>query len=205
MEVSTELGKHKLVFFVLFLVGGLVVYYTKILSVYAGEKKTFKMMKQLLYVLILVGIISILVSTKSTDLKIMLAVVITSFVNIYNINHSTKKCNYPSLYKLKLYIKSTIFIIVLSFIVYYSNEKGGVFNFLYVKKITGDDDDDKVDVKLWESGATSLCPDPDKMDKTLYDTKMAGLDATAKPGKVSRALCEEVARRKELVIEQKSP
>ena len=127
-----ELSIGRLSLFLFSLMGGLVFYYIKILSVYEGEKKTFKMMKQLLYILILIGIISIFVSTESIDLKIMLLVVITSFVNIYNINHSTKKCSYPSLYKLKLYIKSTIFVIVLSLIIYNSNEKGRMFNFLYV-------------------------------------------------------------------------
>jgi len=82
---------------------------------------------------------------------------------------------------------------------YYSNKGEGLFSFLYTEDpIIGPPPTKTIDINLWKSGAASQCPDPNKLDATEYDKAIAVLPATAKPGLVSRALCEEVERRKGL-------
>ena len=51
-------------------------------------------------------------------------------INIYNINHSINKCNFPTLYKVNLFGRSSAIILFVALLLYYSH-KGNIFRFLY--------------------------------------------------------------------------
>jgi len=157
-----ELSGLKSIGFILFIAVCIIVYYMKILSVESGESKKLVILKRCLYVFIFIGLINTFSTTKNRNLKTLFLVMIICIINIETINHSVKKCNFPNLYKLRLYIRSIVIIIILYFIINYANT-GGLFNFLY----TGSTDS-KNNLSLTKTtrGLTAIkyCPDMSKDD-----------------------------------------
>ena len=80
------------------------------------ESKKIKMTQHVFGFIILSGLISSFTTAKDQTFKSLLLVMIVVIITIYNINHSIKKCDYPNLYKLNLYIR-TIIVIILDIIV----------------------------------------------------------------------------------------
>jgi hypothetical protein len=154
------------------------IYYRFMLSVGENESKGIKLMIHLFGINIIFGLIY--VASKSTKgvgqfLMILLLLIL---INIYNINTSIKKCNYPKLYKFNLFGRSSLIIIILASIVYFSLNND-IFSFLYSsesdkpyldQKGTNWTDIDLADVKL-----PHYCPDMNNLDES--DEKWKSLTA----------------------------
>jgi len=169
----SRLSWYKTLAFLILVLGPLIILYVYTLAPAKGESKNITILKHVIYSIVLVGSINILVSTTDRDLKVMLLVIIIALVNLYNINFSLRQCtSVLSIYKLKLYLRSTIIIILLSIAIAYSNfnDTKDVFSFLYA-----DDKPDKGDtgthITFRDDKLPKYCPSMDEMNKPTDSDK----------------------------------
>ena len=120
----------KMAMFIIVLIGLSVLYYKKVLSVNNDGNKLLKGFKHLFAVLVLLGLLSLFSTIKSVTGQFVLLVFIAFMINIYNINHSINKCNFPTLYKVNLFGRSSAIILFVAVLIYYSYQ-GNFFRFLY--------------------------------------------------------------------------
>ena len=128
--VNQNISAGKFVFFILTLIAMIFIYYKKILQSEGDEIKGLKMMKQIFGLLIIIGLINTISNTPEMSGKFLILLILTIMLNIYNINYSLKKCKYPSLYKINLFARSSILLIVFASIIYYSLDND-ILSFLY--------------------------------------------------------------------------
>ena len=201
LDVS-KLSMWKTTLFMVFICGLIALYY-RYLEPMKGESKHIMLFKQLLYVVILIGVISVFTSTNDRDLKIMLLVIIIGVTNLYNINFSTRKCeNLPGLRRIKLYLRSTVIIIILSLITSYSNFND-VLTFLYdtSSEASGDKEDSEISLG-GPIGATvlpSYCPSMAEMDKP-EDSRDTWPDLSEKQKKNCTYTYNSIQRRNEIKL-----
>ena len=181
---------------------GLIALYYRYLEPMKGESKHMMLLKQLLYVVILTGVISIFTSTNDRDLKIMLLVIIIGVTNLYNINFSTRKCeNLPGLRRIKLYLRSTVIIIILSLITSYSNFND-VLTFLYDTSEAGGgtkDSEISLDGPIGGAVLPSYCPSTTEMDKP-EDSRDTWSDLSEKQKKNCTFTYNSIQRRNEIKL-----
>jgi len=157
-----NLSFGNVILFILFSIGLTVLYYKKIMTIRPGENKKIEMLKKMSYLFILAGIVNTFTTTNDIDFKTLLLVILVVFVNLYNIHVSLKKCpSYPNLYKIRLYVRTIIVIIILSLFLRYSDSRG-LFSFLYggpadSSVTTIDDISTKIDLKL-RGNIPKYCP-----------------------------------------------
>ena len=157
--VNQNMSAGKFIFFILSLIAMIFIYYKKILQAEGDEIKGLKMMKQLFGLLIIMGLIYTISNTPDTTGKFITLLVLTLMLNVYNINSSVKKCKYPTLYKINLFAKSSILLIVIASIIYYSLDNN-ILSFLYTdidsSTTTTTDIIDKI--KIGGSSIPDYCP-----------------------------------------------
>ena len=187
-ETSLSISVKKLIVFLIVCIGLSILYYKKVLSVESKENKVLKSLKHGFAILSLVGLLSIFSTVKSITGKFILLVVITLIANLYNINHSITKCNFPPMYKVNIFGRSSMIIFIVASLLYYSYE-GSFFRFLYSERrpdsgktdttVADLEDALKIGVKL-----PTYCPDAAEMNSKEYEEdpesdagkKWAGLD-----------------------------
>lgn len=125
-----SLSMVRLIIFLIVSIGLATLYYKKILKVKVGTNKKLEMGKYILGILILSGLLSIISTIKDEMGKLIIVTVLLLIINMVNINHSISKCGYPTLYKINLFGKSSIVIIIIALLLYYSYEDQ-FFRFLY--------------------------------------------------------------------------
>tara|TARA_B110001469_G_C9545491_1_gene270753 strand:+ start:298 stop:888 length:591 start_codon:yes stop_codon:yes gene_type:complete len=106
-------------------------YYNKLLSIDEGENKKIKMLKRVLLCIIVMGFINIFSITEDVDIKKFLIVVFAVVVNIYTVVHSTKHCNFPKLFVIRLSLISAGITIALAGILWYSYSNT-LFGFMFL-------------------------------------------------------------------------
>ena len=171
--LSISVGKS-FIFLIFVCVPLSILYYRKVLSVGSKEDKVLKSLKHGFTVLTLLGLLSIFSTVKSVTGKFILLLVITLIANLYNIDHSITKCNFPPMYKVNIFGRSSIIIFIIALLLFYSYE-GSFFRFLYSERSTGDsgkvdttvadlEDKLKVGVKL-----PTYCPGAAAMKSKEYE------------------------------------
>jgi len=120
----------KTVFFILFLIGIFILYYKKVLSVNNDGNKLLKGLKHLFALFVLMGLLSLFSTIKSVTGQFVILLCILFIINIFNINYSINKCNFPTLYKVNLFGRSSFIILIIALLLYYSYS-GNLFRFLY--------------------------------------------------------------------------
>ena len=128
---TNRLDMSKTIYFLVAITIFIIIYYKKLLTIEANESKPKQMLKRILYILILLGFINTFSYTTDKTLKILLLVILIAGITIYNLHHSLKKCKeVPFQYKLTLYVRIIIVIIVMSIILNFVNDNE-LFSFLY--------------------------------------------------------------------------
>ena len=166
--ITKSLDLTKSFFFILLIIGLAFLYYKKVLSVNNDGNKLLKGLKHLFAVLVLLGLLSLFSTIKSVTGQFVLLIFIAVIINLYNINHSINKCNFPTIFKVNLFGRSSVIIIFIALLLYYSYE-GNIFRFLYsdVKLDSGNkaftvlDLKNKLDIKV---KMPAYCPDMDNDD-----------------------------------------
>lgn len=187
-----DINYTNLILFLIILVGSLGGYYKFILKENEGEDKKIKMLKRILMFIIVAGILHVYSITEKAELKQFFVVVLAVLVNIYTVMHSTKQCNYPTMYKIQLSFYSGVITLFIAGALWYTTNNslfGFVLNQEVTKKIdkvtktfdakllTGITDSDKVD-----------CPDKTHDD---YNAQMQNLHDNDLP-KYNACLSQEV-------------
>ena len=167
---------------VFFVVVGLLsaAYYRFMLNVDNGEDKKLKMIKNLLGLVFILGIVHIYSITDDIKLKQFFIVILAVMFNIYSVVNSTKQCNFPRLYviRLSLYSAAVTFFIA-GLIWYVSHDNNSLFGFMIDDEIT-----DKVQQTIGDTFSSDIlgeinlgklddkidCPDP--LDEDNYASEM---------------------------------
>ena len=138
----------RVVLFIVVLIGIAVGYYKYILD---DKDKNTVMGKTVIETIILFGLLTTLSNIESSIGKVIIILVLSLLINYYNYKHNTKKCNYPSLFDINLLGRSSIIIIIITFLSWYNIEYN-VFDLFYGDITKQDDEykDDTGDVKLRE-------------------------------------------------------
>jgi len=159
-----SLSIPKLIVFILFSMGVLVVYYKKVLTNKEGVDKKLILIKHIGILFAITGLLNIVSIQNGDNIKIFTGLVVFIIINIYNIDHSVTKCKFPPLYKVNLYGRSIIIILFSALLLYYSYQ-GTLFRFLY-SEVDEESGDTKYTVteledKLGETKtiAPDYCPD----------------------------------------------
>jgi hypothetical protein len=161
-----SLSMVRLLIFVTISITLSIVYYKNILKVESGGNKNLTMVKHILGLLVLFGLLSVFSSMKGNTGKSIILVVIILIINVFNINQSITKCDYPTLYKVNLFGRSSFVIIIISMLLYYSYEEQ-FFRFLYAeseldsssKSITNKFTVDELEDELKLNSIPPYCPD----------------------------------------------
>lgn len=197
----SQLSLGKSTFFVVFLILFSVVYYRYLLKVASGESKKIEMLKRLFIILIIIGLINTLTITTDESYKAYLLIIIICLINIYNSRHILKHC--PSIspqYRITLYFRSCIVIIILGVLVYKSNQNG-IFSFLYSDEtVASKTKTDTSSIKLLDVTVPNYCPNMNSNDyqdpNTSDGAKWNALPQDKKD--ICRKTNDEVNRRSEI-------
>jgi hypothetical protein len=169
---NQTMNAGKLIGFILVLILLIIIYYKKILKSNNGEIKGLKMLKQMFGLFIVVVLIYTTSITPKISSKFITLLALTLIINIYNINVSTKQCNFPTLYKINLFTKSSIRFILIASIIYYSLDNN-ILSFLYTdidsSSTTTTDILDKI--KIGGSSIPDYCPNMNNNDYKNEITK----------------------------------
>lgn len=120
------------IIFILLLAFLLSIYYKKILTIDEGENKKIKMMKRVLVSIIALGFVHIFSITEDVEIKKFLIVVFAVVINIYTVVHSTKHCNFPKLYVIRLSLVSAGITVALAGLLWYTYSNT-LFGFMFIK------------------------------------------------------------------------
>ena len=171
--------------FIVSLVILLSLYYVKILTINEGENKKIKMLKRVLVSIIVLGFINIFSITEDVEIKKFFIVVFAVVVNIYTVFHSTKHCNFPKLYVIRLSLFSAGITVALAGLLWYTYSNT-LFGFMFLNEEIdkvgeiGDSVFDSISIgtNILDTDGRALseqledCPDPDSED---YDNEIADL------------------------------
>ena len=179
--------------FLVVLVVSLAGYYNYLLKAGEGEDKKIKMFKRVIIFIIIAGILHVYSITEDTDLKEFFIVVLAVIVNVYTVIHSTKQCNYPTMYKIRLCIYSAVITMALAGALWYSTNNS-LFGFMINKKVeekvkkVGATFSSKILTGITSDSRIEGCPDKTHED---YNTQMQNLHDSDLP-KYNACLSQEV-------------
>ena len=158
-----KLDGKKTGIFVLLIIISSVIYYKNILS--DDGNKVINMFKRVIVVIVLLGLLYILSNINSITGKFIILVIMIILVNIYNINHSIKKCSLNVEYKINLFLKSSAIFFILALLILYTVQ-GDFLRFLYSEKTlldTGDKSPSTLDKIKLAKIIPDYCPDMDSL------------------------------------------
>lgn len=115
------LNYPNIIFFTLSVIAILTGYYKLILTVDIGQDKKMKMFKRMLTLLIVMGFIQIYSVSEDNQMKTFLLVIFAVIFNIYTVVSSTKKCNYPRTYVVRLALMNMFLTLLLSGLFWYAS------------------------------------------------------------------------------------
>ena len=162
----------------------LYIYYAKILTIDEGENKQFKMFKRILTLVIIVGFIHIYSITEDTNIKPFLIIVFAVALNVYTVIHSTKHCNFPRLFVIRLSLVSAGITVALATVLWYTYSNT-LFSFLETEIKSSNDETgvksfDSISIgEIVDTDARNImdemdpCPDKDDDD---YNALMHNLN-----------------------------
>ena len=162
----------------------LYIYYAKILTIDEGENKQFKMFKRILILVIIVGFIHIYSITEDTNIKPFLIIVFAVALNVYTVIHSTKHCNFPRLFVIRLSLVSAGITVALATVLWYTYSNT-LFSFLETEIKSSNDETgvksfDSISIgEIVDTDARNImdemdaCPDKDDDD---YNALMHNLN-----------------------------
>ena len=152
-------------------------YYHFMLTADTGEDKKLKMIKRVLALVIILGIVHIYSITDDIKLKQFFIVILAVLFNMYSVFHSTKQCNFPRMYVIRLCLYSAAITFFIAGLLWYTTNNS-LFGFMVVdeatkiKQTVGATFTSKLlgDIEFGEKKIK--CPDP---TKPKYDMEMAKL------------------------------
>ena len=196
-----ELNYSNIVIFFIAVASILAGYYHFILTVDEGEDKRIKMIKRVLVLLILTGVIHIYSITEDIKLKQFFVIILALIINIYSVVHSTKKCNFPRLYIIKLSLYSALVTFIMAGIIWYTSNNT-LFGFVFseeqskvINKATSVFTSKLVESDINFDGEVD-CPDPN--DKDNYTIEMDRLNNGSESDKLKYRACLEKEIRSDL-------
>lgn len=128
-----DLNYLNIMIFLVLLIGMTGAYYRFILSADEGEDKRLKMAKRFLMLIVVCGLLHIYSITENVELKQFFIVILAVIINIYSVFHSTKKCNFPSLYIIQLCIYSAAITLIIGAALWYATNNS-LFGFMFATK-----------------------------------------------------------------------
>ena len=196
-----ELNYSNIVIFFIAIASILAGYYHFILTVDGDEDKRIKMVKRVLVLLVLTGVIHIYSITEDIQLKQFFVIILALIINVYSVIHSTKKCNFPKLYVIKLSLYSALVTFLIAGIIWYTSNNT-LFGFMFseeqtkvINKATSVFTSKLVESDINFDGEVD-CPDP--TDEDNYTTEMDRLHNGSDSDKLKYRSCLEQEIRSEL-------
>jgi len=105
-----------IIFLIIFCFG----FYKYSISQDGGVVDKMKILQRIFVIFIIIGFASLYSQTKDTEFKGFWLVCIVLLMNIYTVIYSTDKCKYPTLYKIKLVLWTSLVIGIISIILWYA-------------------------------------------------------------------------------------
>lgn len=115
-----DLNYSKIIIFFIILIGTIFGYYKFILDSEEGENKPLKLAKRVLILIIIFGVIHMYSVTENQNIKYIFVLVLAVLINIYSVFHSTKQCNFPTMYIINLVLYSAFITIVMGGLLWYT-------------------------------------------------------------------------------------
>lgn len=171
------LNYPNIILFIIFCISVLSGYYKFLLTTDDGEDKKIKMFKRVLGFLMILGFVQIYTITEEQQVKVFLIVIAAFILNIYTVVHSTKFCNFPRLFVIRLSLYTGALTLFVGGLLWYSSFNS-LFGFMVdedeeISDMVGDTfTSDLVDSVTISESEYSGCPEPDSDD---YDTLMNNL------------------------------
>lgn len=128
-----ELEYTNIILFLLALVGFFGIYYQFILTIKEGDDKRIKLAKHILILFIIGGLLHIYSITENAQLKQFFIVILAVLVNVYSVFNSTKECNFPRLYVIRLCLYSAAVTLFIASALWYTSNNS-LFGFMVVNK-----------------------------------------------------------------------
>jgi hypothetical protein len=116
--------------FTIVLYSGKIKLLNNLLSIQDGPTKNNDLLKTMISILVFIGIINTFATTNNDELKLLILLLIIIINNIININYSIQNCKYPNIYKFRLHLRGIFIIVLIYFIMRYTN-RNGIVDFLY--------------------------------------------------------------------------
>jgi len=164
---NMKISITRLIIFIAVIIGLLALYYTKI-TASETSSKSLKLLKLIFNLFIVSGSLKALYDVKTVDGKIIVIIVLALLINFNNLKYNIQKCNYPSLYKIKLTFRSS-FIIIVSILTLWYCFDNDIYSFLYIE--TEEEEEDwftnlfgSIDIEDEYNKDLSYCPDMSKED-----------------------------------------
>lgn len=196
-----ELNYSNIVIFFIAIASILAGYYHFVLTVDGDEDKRIKMIKRVLVLLILTGIIHVYSITEDVKLKQFFVIILALIINVYSVVHSTKKCNFPRLYVIKLSLYSALVTFIIAGIIWYTSNNT-LFGFMFseeqtkvINKVTSVFTSKLVESDINFDGEVD-CPDP--KDEDNYTIEMDRLHNGSDSDKLKYRACLEQEIRSDL-------
>lgn len=196
-----ELNYSNIVIFFIAITSIIAGYYHFILTIDDGEDKRIKMVKRVLVLLVLTGVIHIYSITEDVQLKQFFIIVLALIINIYSVVHSTKKCNFPRLYVIKLSLYSALVTFIIAGVIWYTSNNT-LFGFMFseeqskvINKATSVFTSKLVESDINFDGEVD-CPDPE--DESNYTIEMDNLNNGSDSDKLKYRACLEQEIRSDL-------
>ena len=196
-----ELNYSNIVIFFITVASILAGYYHFILTVDGDEDKRIKMVKRVLIILVLTGVIHIYSITEDIQLKQFFVIILALIINVYSVIHSTKKCNFPRLYIIKLSLYSALVTFIMAGIIWYTSNNT-LFGFMFseeqskvINKATSVFTSKLVNSDINFDGEVD-CPDP--TDEDNYTIEMDRLHNGSDSDKLKYRACLEQEIRSDL-------
>ena len=196
-----ELNYSNIIIFIIAISSIIAGYYHFILTVDEGEDKRIKMIKRVLVLLILTGIIHVYSITEDIKLKQFFVIILALIINVYSVVHSTKKCNFPRLYVIKLSLYSALVTFIIAGIIWYASNNT-LFGFVFseeqskiINKATSVFTSKLIESDINFDGEVD-CPDP--TDEDNYTTEMDRLHNGSESDKLKYRACLEQEIRSDL-------
>jgi hypothetical protein len=196
-----ELIYSNIVIFIITIASILAGYYHFILTIDEGEDKRIKMVKRVLVLLVLSGIIHIYSITEDVQLKQFFVIILALIINIYSVIHSTKKCNFPRLYVIKLSLYSALVTFIIAGVIWYTSNNT-LFGFMFsseenkvINKATSVFTSKLIESDINFDGEVD-CPNIE--DEGNYTTEMNSLNNGSDSDKLKYRACLEQEIRSDL-------
>lgn len=196
-----ELNYSNIVIFFIAIACILAGYYHFILTADGDEDKKIKMVKRVLVLLVLTGVIHIYSITEDIKLKQFFVIILALIINVYSVIHSTKKCNFPKLYVIKLSLYSALVTFIIAGIIWYTSNNT-LFGFMFseeqnevIHKATSVFTSKLIESDINFDGEVD-CPDPN--DEDNYTIEMNRLNNGSESDKLKYRACLEQEIRSDL-------